>query len=432
MRYYFYRGTGTLLILLFLCVTALSQDMGYAKYVIAKLASPELKGRGYANKGNLKAARFVSGEFKKIGLHPFGKDYYQQFQVTANTYPGAMFLKFNGTVLQPAVDYLVESSSPGIKGRFVVKTYHRNNLNNDEKFREIINNARNSFILIDHTEMSAADEKTNPKIEDRIAYLKYSPAISCPGVLISTGEKLNFEISANQNVRPVIFISADAKVSDVNSIELNIKSEFRDFKDRNVIGYITGTLHPDSFVVVLAHHDHIGQMGRKTYFPGANDNASGVAMMLCLAGYYAKNPPSCSMVFMSPSAEEMGFLGTRFFLENPLFSVDRIRFLVNLDLAGTGEEGIRVVNGSIYREKFDLLAKLNTEHHLLPGVDIRGEACISDHCLFYQKGVPGFYIYTQGGPKFYHDINDRFETLPLTEFQNYYELLILFLNAIQG
>jgi aminopeptidase YwaD len=432
MRYSFYKGKGVILILLLLCANALSQDMGYAKTVIAKLASPEFKGRGYANKGYVRSARFVAGEFKKIGLHPFGRDYYQQFQVTANTYPGAMFLKFNGTVLRPAIDYLVESSSPGIKGRFVVKTYHRNDLNNDEKFREIINNARNSFIFIDGMEMSPSDEKTKKETEDRLTYLKYSRAISCPGVMISTGEKLNFEISASQNVRSVIFISADLKVSDVNSIELDIKSEFREFEDRNVMGYITGTLHPDSFVVILSHHDHIGQMGRKTFFPGANDNASGVAMMLYLAGYYAKNPPSCSMVFISPSAEELGFLGTRFFLENPLFSIDRIRFLVNLDLAGTGEEGIRVVNGSIYRDKFDLLVRINTTHHLLPGIDIRGEACISDHCLFYQKGVPSFYIYTLGGPKFYHDIYDRFETLPLTEFLNYYELLILFLNAIQG
>jgi aminopeptidase YwaD len=431
MKYYFYKGTGIILILFFLNATVLSQDMGYARSVIAKLASPELKGRGYANKGNLRAARFISGEFKNIGLQPFGKDYYQPFQNNANTFPGTMFLKINGKVLRPAIDYLVESSSPGIKGSFVVKKYNRNDLTNDEKFREIINIARNSFILIDNQEMSPADEKTSQEIEDRISYLKYSSAFSCTGVLISTGEKLNYEVSAHQNVRPVIFINGDLTFSDGISIELNIQSEFREFEDRNIIGYITGTLHPDSFIVVLSHYDHIGLMGRKTYFPGANDNASGVALMLYLAEYYAKNPPSCSMVFISPSAEEMGFVGTKFFIENPLFPVDRIKFLVNLDLAGTGEEGIRVVNGSIYRDKFDLLVKLNTEHHLLPRVDIRGEACISDHCLFYEKGIPDFYIYTQGGPGFYHDIYDRYETLPLTEFLNYYELLILFLNAIQ-
>ncbi|HEX3008824.1 MAG TPA: M28 family peptidase, partial [Bacteroidales bacterium] len=152
--------------------------------------------------------------------------------------------------------------------------------------------------------------------------------------------------------------------------------------------------------------------------------------MLNLAKHYAQNPPEYSIAFIALSAEEVGLLGAKEFTEHPLIKLKNIRFLVNFDLAGTGDEGIRVVNGSVFKSKFDLLTRLNTEGNLLPKIDIRGEACISDHCLFYQKGVPCFYIYTQGGIKAYHDVYDKYETLPLTEFVDYCSLMIKFFDEI--
>jgi len=217
----------------------------------------------------------------------------------------------------------------------------------------------------------------------------------------------------------------------VSEIDLIIECKFiKNYTTQNITGIIKGSSVPDSFIVVIAHYDHLGQMGAATYFPGANDNASGVAMILNLASYYAKNPPKYSMVFIALSGEELGILGAKEFTENPLIRLDRIKFLINFDLAGTGEEGIRVVNGSIYKDKFDLLVKLNNEYQLLPKVDIRGAACNSDHCYFYQKGVLCFYIYTQGGIKAYHDIYDKPETLPLTEFVDYCKLMVKFFDEI--
>ena len=89
-----------------------------------------------------------------------------------------------------------------------------------------------------------------------------------------------------------------------------------------------------------------------------------------------------------------------------------------------------MVNGSVYKEKFDKLKEINTENDLLAQVKIRGAACNSDHCMFDKKDVPSFFIYTLGGIKAYHDIYDRPETLPLTEFEDYYRLVILFVESI--
>jgi aminopeptidase YwaD len=133
---------------------------------------------------------------------------------------------------------------------------------------------------------------------------------------------------------------------------------------------------------------------------------------------------------MAFGAEEMGLLGSKFFVENPLFPLSTIKFLINLDIAGTGDEGITVVNGSIYKKEFDLLFSINDEHNYLPQVKSRGEACNSDHCLFHLNNVPSFFIYTLGGIKAYHDVFDIPETLPLTKYKEYFKLLNSFVLGL--
>lgn len=425
------RRVSILLILLILSLITYSQDLEYAKSVVKKLAAPELQGRGYTQKGNLLAAEFISGEYKSIGLLPLGKSYYQKFDIPVNTFPNKMLLKIDGETLKPAVDYLVESSSPGIKGKYNILKSSRKGIDTKEKLTDLIKKAGDCFILIDNTEKVADDKELNKRIDENISYLKHSPQISVKGVIIFTKEKLVWENSTFQNIRPVVVINKDISLSCVNSVEVNIESKFiKNYETQNIVGYLKGSFNPDSFIVVTAHYDHLGRMGKATYFPGANDNASGVAMILSLANYYAKNKPKYSVVFIALSAEEVGILGAKEFTEHPLMKLNSIKFLINFDMAGTGEEGVRVVNGSVYKEKFDLLTKINSENKYLPKIDIRGAACNSDHCFFYQKGVPCFYIYTQGGIKAYHDIYDKYETLPFTEFVDYCALMIQFFDKI--
>ena len=133
---------------------------------------------------------------------------------------------------------------------------------------------------------------------------------------------------------------------------------------------------------------------------------------------------------MAFAAEEIGLIGSKYFTDHPLFPLKKIKFLLNFDLAGTGDDGIQVVNGKNYQQKFDLLTKLNDQDKLLKQIKIRGEACNSDHCMFHNKGVPCFFIYTLGGIQAYHDIYDRAETLPLTEYQDYFTLLVRFISNL--
>ena len=79
---------------------------------------------------------------------------------------------------------------------------------------------------------------------------------------------------------------------------------------------IKGTLFPDSFFVFTAHYDHLGTMGASVIFPGAHDNASGVAFLLDLARHFSSTPPPYSLIFLFLSGEEAGLKGSLYASEN--------------------------------------------------------------------------------------------------------------------
>ncbi len=133
---------------------------------------------------------------------------------------------------------------------------------------------------------------------------------------------------------------------------------------------------------------------------------------------------------MAFSGEEIGLLGSKYYTEHPLFPLSNIRFLINMDIMGTGDEGITVVNGTIYNRAFNDLVKINDTLQLLKLIKPRGETANSDHYFFYKNHVPSIFIYTMGGIKAYHDIYDRRETLPLTNFDEVFKLLIQFTDDI--
>ena len=250
-------------------------------------------------------------------------------------------------------------------------------------------------------------------------------------ILVILEDKLTW--SAEQKVADYTIIEVLKKSieSQPSTISINIKNKLvKRFNTANICGIVKGTNYPDSVIVYTAHYDHLGGMGNKTYFPGANDNASGVAQVLSLAKYYAAHPQPYSMVFMLFSGEEIGLLGSKYFTENPLIPLKNICFLVNLDLEGTGIEGITVVNATLFPSQFNLLKKINAKENLLPKIVSRGKAANSDHYFFSKNGVPAIYMYTMGGIKAYHDVYDISATLPMDEYSNLFKLIVKFNDAL--
>jgi hypothetical protein len=410
-----------------------SQDSTYAREVVNTLASPAFKGRGYVQNGGAKASAYIAAEFRKSGLIPLNQgSYFQEFKLPVNTFPGKVEVRLNDQLLVTAADYLIDASSPSSHGIYPVISVAKAELSTPQKINELLQTARNTFILVDMRPLKTESAQEKQTAESNLQSLLADERSTYKGLIIFNSEKLTWTTSTYQS--PRVLITVNKKELDpktIKSITIDLDASFiPEYTTRNVAGMVRGTANTDSTLVVTAHFDHLGMLGNQVYFPGANDNASGVAMMLSLARHYARHPPKYNMVFLGFSGEEIGILGSKYFVDHPLMDLKKIKFLVNFDLAGTGEEGIRVVNGSIFKERFDALTQINQQYKLLPKVDIRGAACNSDHCRFYSLGIPSFFIFTQGGIQAYHDIYDRSETLPLTEFQDYFTLMKKFFNTL--
>ncbi|MGZ3999203.1 MAG: M28 family metallopeptidase [Mucilaginibacter sp.] len=373
------------LLLLSLGGAASAQDSLFARHLVDTLTSSYFWGRGYTHDGMGKTAVFISGQFKSYGLQPLnGKDFLQPFSFNVNTFPGAMNIALNGKPLIPGLDFLVGAESRGIKckGKLI---------------------KQDSVHFVDP--------------QDRI--------------IITLRDKLTWDVDQGTADYTAIDLLKSNFKDWPSSIDINVESRLVEgFKTGNVCGMIRGTAKPDSFIVMTAHYDHLGGMGDKTYFPGANDNASGISELLSLARYYASHPQPYSMVFICFSGEEAGLLGSKYFSENPLIPLKKIRFLMNMDMLGTGEEGITAVNATVYPKEFAMLRQANEDGHYLVKVASRGKAPNSDHYWFSGKGVPAFFIYTLGGIKAYHDVYDVSKTLPLNEYNNLFKLVVAFNAAL--
>jgi peptidase M28-like protein len=106
----------------------------------------------------------------------------------------------------------------------------------------------------------------------------------------------------------------------------------------NVVGVVRGTVHPDRYIVVSAHYDHLGMRNGEIYH-GADDNASGSAGILALAEYTMAHPPLNSVIFVWFDGEEEGLLGSEDFVRSPPVAIDKIIVDMNLDMIGRSVHG---------------------------------------------------------------------------------------------
>jgi aminopeptidase YwaD len=399
------------------------QAYDYARTIVDTMASESMHGRGYVNNGDKIAANYIKNEFAKFGLKSFTSDFYQSFSFSINTFPSEISVRVDDKQLSPGKDFIIYAHSPGSSGTYETLIADDLLVKKKRKFKKFLKqNFSDKIVIVNDT-----GKQTN-ELQNIIGNSIHAKAI------VALKDKLTLSMAQTVSDYPIIEILRTSLNKNPKQISFDVKNVFiPEYPSQNVIGYVQGSVFPDSFIVFSAHYDHLGQMGPDVYFPGANDNASGCAMLLNLAKYYSKpeNKPKYSVAFISFGAEEVGLVGSKYFTEHPVFSLKSIRFLLNMDIMGTGEDGITVVNGSLFKKEFEKLKQINTESDLIKEVRIRGKAANSDHYYFSENGVKAFFIYTLGGIKAYHDIYDRPETLPLNEFENLFKLIVKFGDYLQ-
>lgn len=239
-----------------------------------------------------------------------------------------------------------------------------------------------------------------------------------------------------ENKRVVKYIEKEFKRMNLQSFSENYKQFFkaklRVDKEQeektvntcNVIGFIEGndSILKNEYIVLGAHYDHLGLGGpssksekRGVVYHGADDNASGTAALLEIAEKIVahKNDLKRSVIFMSFGAEEQGLLGSKYFVENPLVSLSKIKLMINMDMVGRLNDNKEVYMGGAgtFPEGVDLMKDLGVSLGLNPVVHA-GSVGGSDHVSFYKNNIPVLGMHT-GGHDQYHTPEDTIEHINL-------------------
>jgi hypothetical protein len=387
-------------------------------------AGPAMHGRGYVSGGDSLAAARIAAEFDRLGLEPLEGRRFQPFSFPVNSFPDSVRLAVDAQGLTPGVDFLVDPASGPADGTFRLVNLTLEDLLTPERRAMTMSVITGNAVRLRFPRTTDKDSLAlYRELEQEV--VRYAP------VLRTDVKKLTWSVAGRQYRNAVIDVRAGLVPDTAMDINLRVRPRLLPkHAARNVLGVVPARGGSKEWIIVSAHYDHLGHMGPDVVFPGANDNASGLAMLLCLAEQVKREPLRKNVLFVAFAGEEAGLQGSEWFVADRPIDLGKVAMVVNLDLNGTGDEGITVVNSTAQQRFFDELVELNTRDALLATVKPRGPACNSDHCPFVEKGVPAVFIYTMGGIAAYHDVFDRPETLPLTEFEDLHRLLTKALSTL--
>jgi Zn-dependent M28 family amino/carboxypeptidase len=254
----------------------------------------------------------------------------------------------------------------------------------------------------------------------------------------NTWEKMLSSISAHN--KPASFEVKDTRI-EVSSRRINSV-----IQTANIMGFIEGNdpALKDECVLFMAHYDHLGMDEKGEIYNGADDNASGIAVLLEVAQTFAAMHPAPrrSIVFLWPSAEEVGLHGSGFYSKNPLFPLSKTVACINLDMVGRVYEP----RDSVWKDfpkkvkDFDGIYALVNQYN--PSLKkINDEACselglvpdynlpsrffnTSDHYHFHRNKVPVLNLST-GYSADYHKTTDEAWRLRPDKMKRVAQLCIL-------
>lgn len=209
----------------------------------------------------------------------------------------------------------------------------------------------------------------------------------------------------------------------------------------NMVGYIDNKA--PYTVVIGAHYDHLGLGNQGSSLDanpqnkihnGADDNASGVAGVLELARYYQTNKvkESTNFLFICFSGEELGLYGSKYFTENPTIALDKITYMINMDMVGRLDPSTKsvAVSGTGTSPVWEPLLKNLSSDLLKIKTDSAGVGP-SDHTSFYLKNIPVLHFFT-GSHSDYHKPSDDVEKINADGEKEILELIIRLTEKLKG
>jgi peptidase M28-like protein/PDZ domain-containing protein/PA domain-containing protein len=450
----------------------MTPDPDAERYVehVKYLASPEMHGRASGSPELEKAGQYIAKQFRRIGLKPIdGKSYFQAFQVTTNARLGAQntfryslngktaslkfqddFIPFNfssrtrleGDVVFAgygitAREYNYDDyAGLDAKGKIVLLLRHE-----PQEFDE--KSVFAGKIFTEHSQFAA--KVTNAKnhgargvilINDRANHRGESDSLEVFGKtagpgdagvpfvqikaetaeqwLAEAGKNLDDLMAAiDKDLQPRSFALPASLRVDMNvDVERAVKTV------HNVAGYLPG--ETEEHIIIGAHYDHLG-LGEQfsmapslagTTHPGADDNASGAAGVLELARYFAAQPKhKRGVLFLAFAGEELGLLGSSFYVKHPVFPIEKAVAMINMDMIGRVRDAKVYIggvgSGSGLRKLVEpIAAKYPLKIDYSESVGYGS----SDHVSFISKQVPSLFFFS-GLHSDYHKPSDTWDKI---------------------
>lgn len=424
------------------------------------LASDSLKGRYPGTPECKVAAEYIKSNFKKFGLKSFYPNYFQKFKVTTNVKFGEKnSLSFNDTIYKINKDFIPLSFSASktlnSEIEFVGFGFE---INTDSlkwnSYDNIDVNGKWVLMLVADPDLDNLHSKFI-KYENECTKVILAKEKGAKGVIFVQGydfdkndklmtdfydnSALNYGIpviNISKNLANIIF-NQDGKdfkkiekqiieTKKPNSFALNKKINITTdvqpnvVTTQNVVAYLEGCDKKlkNEYILIGAHYDHLGFGGKNTtsrmpdtiaIHNGADDNASGVASILELAKELSNNKNNIkrSIIFVSFSAEEMGLLGSDYFVKNLPIKKDQLKAMINIDMLGRFNKDTKALEIGGVGSANKIMEILNSVSHkdfnIVTSQDGNGP---SDQSSFYSSGYPVLY-FTTGSHLDYHTPFDK-------------------------
>ena len=405
-----------LLILIVVAAQVGAQDLAHYKKIVKELSSAKYQGRGYAEDGANKAGRWIAKEFAKAGADEV---VCQPFTLDINTFPGKMEVAIDGKRQIPGVDFTVREFNPSLKGEFKLYYVDTLNYNPDKIFADLATpQYEGAFVVCDFmfTYKHIADFRKLQSKKD----------CSNSGLIYTWEAPLKFYKAYGETVKekPILWVTPGFP-KEAKSIKVDMENEFLDdYECFNVIAKVEGHKH-DSCYVFTAHYDHLGKLGKKTFYPGAHDNASGTATIITLAAHYAQNKPEYDMYFIAFSGEDANLRGSEWYAEHPIVPLEQIKYLINIDMIGDNNPAQYCEVSDEGMMGFARFEKINAEKGYFKALERSELAGNSDHYPFAQRNVPCIFFMNENGDafKYYHTIHDTWENAIFSNYEPTFKLI---------
>ena len=400
-----------------------------AAHVVA-LAAPEMEGRASGTVGGERAARYIVDHFVAAGLRPGGEggSFLQSFVIGSTVQLGAgsslVRLGASPARFEAGRDWMPHggSSRGPVRGELVFAGHGVSDAGHDD-YAGLDVTGRVVLVLegapppLTGPPPSRLDKLIAARRRGAVALLVAGdglPALestSAPVNLVSgalTAATTDALLAPSGLTRAELVrraVESRASPPPAIGVEVSIGVDLQavEVQTANVIGVVPGRdpARAAEAVVVGAHYDHLGRSGGAVY-PGADDNASGTAVVLELARAFATaGGAPRTLVFALFSGEEIGLRGSRHYVGNPTVPIERTVAMINLDMVGRlGDRPLNVAGvgtGSGLKSAVDDAGR---QLGIALG-DRDGPGGASDHAPFYSAGVPVLFFHTGAHPDYH-------------------------------